>query len=774
MKAHPLSMEDPGEPTQMSTYEVRGIGVTLAFKNNLPVVRSQMTACAAVLQQACGHDVCRSHAHCAVQVNDLIVWHPDNCVVCYGLVSTLTADSSSQSSKTSALATLKIWVGGFARNVKAKKSYILSEEMCALIYPNAKTSAVVPKDVADPIIAKISEALLLSENHEVMGETILEDVAAINLDIEPMALDEPELGREVGEASRSRAKILLLSPTFSTSSANSSFQGFSGKHGADVRPRPVVPKVKSLRRPLTKTRRSSKSPKPVKTSSSRVPKDSAVATSSSLGSRAKTGLKTKTPEASFDPAAFSSQLLEQIGSLVTSLTERVQNQESLVESLMRSGLPQQQQYVIPDASKLPEFVKSNPWRMALHSPFKDGMLTIEGCGTRPIEDFEFYPPGLQFPFPGFACLTEEALVRLDKVPKETVIYLKEQAQSTWVRTLNEWECVNTMLTPHKSSYTMFVVDEQTPTPCVTKMMDIAYQAINEDKLLPQLRETDLISLLFPGDHECWTNAPATFKAGKLSADCASTQFSERLPRLPESLIRLEFEARTRLSRSINSATMAEMTSLMYEEEPLFKVLTKSLLQTLLSDAYDFLAARRRCRKHVLSEATIRHEPNKLIKAPIWGPDLFPEDLVNNVLSEAARVNQSLKVRWGLVPKRKFEPASNQSRGRKRLRPFQSFQNQQSQQLVQTIPVTQGSQPSTSKGQPQQQYVLVPQSQVATTSYTTSPAFNPNYETQGAFQGYQRARGSGARGTFCNRGSGRTHSRGRGFRGGRGGKSAVNH
>ncbi|XP_068247837.1 uncharacterized protein [Palaemon carinicauda] len=109
--------------------------------------------------------------------------------------------------------------------------------------------------------------------------------------------------------------------------------------------------------------------------------------------------------------------------------------------------------------------------------------------------------------------------------------------------------------------------------------------------------------------------------------------------------------------------MAEMTAITYEEEPLFKVLTKSLLQTLLVDAFEFFNARFHCRRHVLAETTIRYEPNRL-KAPVWGPNLFPEDLVNSVLSEAARVNQSPKVRWGLVPKRKFEPAGASARGRR--------------------------------------------------------------------------------------------------------------
>ncbi|XP_064093048.1 uncharacterized protein LOC135205818 [Macrobrachium nipponense] len=525
------------------------------------------------------------------------------------------------------MSTLKIWVGGFGRNVKAKKPYILAEEMCNLLYPNAKMSVAVANEVAAPIIARIREdTQVLPEDLEGLGETVLDDVAAINLDVEPMVLDATEQGREVSEAGGARSRIPIPSPAPSNSSSQTSFQGFTGKNMAGDRPCSVTPKLKHLKKALPKPSKPSKLPKPSRSSSASKPSiDSVTATPSHHGSRARSS-KAKTPEVPFDPVAFSSQLMEQMGSIVQSqigsiadcmqsmdtLAQRLQNQKNLIENLLRSGLPQQQQYVIPDASKLLAFVKRNPWRLALHAPFVDGMLTLEGCGTQPVDDFEFYPPGLQFPFPGYARLTDEALIRLDKVPKETVIYPKEQAQSAWVRTLNEWECVNTMLTPYKSSYTMFVVKGQTPTPCTTKVVDLALQAAIEDKPMPQLRETDLTSLLFPGDHNCWVDTPAMFTTGKLNTDCASTQFSERLPRLPDSLVKIEFEARMWLSRSINSATMAEMASLVYADEPLFKILTKSLLHTLQCDAYDFAVARSNCRKHVLSEASIRQQ--ELIRA----------------------------------------------------------------------------------------------------------------------------------------------------------------
>ncbi|XP_068217558.1 uncharacterized protein [Palaemon carinicauda] len=737
----------------------------------LQVVRCRMTACAAVLHQPCGHAVCRSHADCGIQMDDILVWHPDNCLICYDLISTLASDSSSQAVKTSARATLKLWVGGFARNVKARKPYVLSEDYCRLIYPNAKSSAAVPRQVAAPIIADIAEIVELNlvQDTDIPDDPdpIEDNVTALTLDIEPMVFDEPDTGKVVSEAGGSGAKTSLLSPSFFPTSNNFSFLGFEGNHESSPRSLSVPAKVKSQKRPLVRTRQNPTLPgssKPKKAPLPRAPSDSTSTAPMSQDPGVQSSPLITTTN--LDPEALTNMLsrvvTEQISSILSAVTRRLDTLES--------GLPQQQQFLIPDASKLPPFTKNNPWKMALHCPFTDGMLTIEGFGTRPIEDFEFFPPGLQFPFPGFARLTEEALVRLDKVPKETVIFPKEQAQSVWVRTLNEWGCTNTMLTPHKSTYTMFLVDEQTPTPCVTKMVELALQAVTEDKPLPQLRETDPTSLLFPSDNECWLNIQSTFTSGKLSADCASTQFSERLPRLPETLIRLEFESRSRFSRSLNISTMAEMFSLTYDEEHSFKVMTKATLQSLLADCYDFLVTKRRCRKHVLSEATIRHEPNKLIKASAWGPDLFPEDMVNSVLSEAARVNQSLKVRWGLTPKRKFEQSSIHSRGRKRLRPYSSTQFRQPIQVVQSAPVSQGIQPSTSKSQPQVKYVLVPENQVASNSFT-SPVYNPVYESRFSSQGYQRGRGPGSRGSFQNRSKGRYFSRGKGSRGGRGGKTS---
>ncbi|XP_064114474.1 uncharacterized protein LOC135220844 [Macrobrachium nipponense] len=372
------------------------------YQFTLQVVRCQMTACAAVLQRACGHEVCRSHAPCAVQVDDLVVWHPDACEICYGLVADITTDSTPQAVKNTSLSTLKIWVGGFGRNVKAKKPYILSEEICNLLYPNAKMSAAVPKEVAAPIIAKIREdTQSLPEDLEGLGEGVLEDVAAISLDIEPMVLDTNEQGREVSVAGSVRSKIPVLSPAPSLTSSQTSFQGFTAKTMVGDKPGSVAPKIKHLRKALPKPSKPSRLPRLTKSlSASKSSEIPVAATPLQHGSRARSS-KSKTSEPPFDPVAFSNLLMERMGNMVQSqigtiadrlqsmdtFAQRLQNQENMIENLLRTGLPQQQQFVIPDASKLPSFVKSNPWRLALHAPFVDGMLTLEGCGTRPVDDF---------------------------------------------------------------------------------------------------------------------------------------------------------------------------------------------------------------------------------------------------------------------------------------------------------------------------------------------------------------------------------------------------
>ncbi|XP_068227406.1 uncharacterized protein [Palaemon carinicauda] len=264
------------------------------------VVRCRMTACAAVLQQPCGHEVCRSHADCGIQMDDLIVWYPD-----YDLVTTLSSESSSQAAKTTARATLKVWVGGFARNVKAKKPYVLSEEYCNLIYPNAKSSAAVPKEVAAPIIADITATLGLALDQDTdLGDDpdpIEDNVASLNLDLEPMVLDEP-------------------------------VTGFDANCESTPRSHPVPPKVKSQKRPLVRTRKNPTLPKTTKPKKASLPgAPSCLASTSSTSQDLGVQPTSSVAPANFDPVALTNMMSrvvsEQISSMLSAVTKRLDTLE---------------------------------------------------------------------------------------------------------------------------------------------------------------------------------------------------------------------------------------------------------------------------------------------------------------------------------------------------------------------------------------------------------------------------------------------------------------
>ena len=77
---------------------------------------------------------------------------------------------------------------------------------------------------------------------------------------------------------------------------------------------------------------------------------------------------------------------------------------------------------------------------------------------------------------------------------------------------------------------------------------------------------------------------------------------------------------------------------------LLKVLVKSMVCSLRHDLFDFMQARRACRKHVFQAAEVCHEPTCLINGPIWGVNLFPTDLVKEAIENASKLNLSLRNR----------------------------------------------------------------------------------------------------------------------------------
>ncbi|XP_068203105.1 uncharacterized protein [Palaemon carinicauda] len=566
-----------------------------------------------------------------------MVWFPDLCSLCYELSSILLNDDADDVSLRSARATLRPWVSGFGRNAPSGAPYLLDGDMASRLFPGLTTAAVSP-DVAAPLIEEV-RATISAE-----GEPLVPlDVADLDIDVEPR--DEQVSGAELVET--------LFSPT---PSPTSSFLGFDNSKASPRDPSASVrPKVKPLRTYKTSALPVSTSPVP---GPSTAP-DIHIAPRKTTTPKKSKSTKSKTkPTGGFQVPWGDLVPIELVRDLVR---EQIQHQsgamteiKDMMATLIRAGtqLPPPS---APDASKLPPFDKNNPWRFALHAPFLDGSLTLEGIGTRPLEDLEFYPPGLEFPFNGFVRLKEHALVRMDKVPKETVIFPKEQAQAIWARTLSEWGCINSKLTPHKGAYTIFTTAASISLPLIDKVTELTIQAIKEGSSMPALKETDPTSLLIPGTSATWDAAASTFTVGKLDPDCASTLFSEKLLRLIESLLKTEFETRTRLARSLQSITSMESLASLYPEETLFRVATKNQLLSYQIDLHDFWSARVSCRKFVLSEASIRHERNRLIASSSWGKTLFPQTEVDKVLQDAARANQNLQVRWGLSAKKRFEP-----------------------------------------------------------------------------------------------------------------------
>ena len=200
--------------------------------------------------------------------------------------------------------------------------------------------------------------------------------------------------------------------------------------------------------------------------------------------------------------------------------------------------------------------------------------------------------------------------------------------------------------------------------------------------------------------------------------------------------------------------------LQHEEIEALKVLVKSMVSSIKQDLLDFALARRSCRQHVFKSALIKHEPMKLIDSPIWGPNLFPAQWVQDTLAAAAAANQCLRDRWGLSSKRKSQEghgpqskSSKKTRGGSRQKPKGSTsykipkvpkQQHQHPQYAVMQPAPSTSQAA--QGQAGQQYVFL----------QPSPAFHMPYEQQ-PFHFGQAATGRGSQ----RRGGSRVASQGRG-------------
>ena len=584
------------------------------------------------------------------------------------------------------------WVTGFRRNSKTKP-YLLTEALRLHLFPNAPPTSVVPERLSGPVLQKIQEHM------EYLGDEL------DNINLDEME-DVSGKGSMVGDS----PSVITINSNDSVSKSSTvsdtSFKGFTTKSKSQsISSLPSLsckPKIKSTKKSAHKQDKSktksnsqgssNKNPpqEPHKAPDMESKKDFEAMTAS-VFSQIRTELadvrsiRTELIGIRSSIKSDMADLATEMSSTVQTLEEKFDSKVNALANNLSDRKPGDSPSPdMPPTDSLPDFEPQNPWRSARYAPFSAGMLTIEGIGTRPISDFERYPPEGRLPY-CFVRLSQEASVREDRVPKETVIYPRERAQTCLMQEMKEAECVNSRLLPYKGNLTMFQTHPDMPNPVATKVLEAVNQAILEDKPSTPLKEEESTSFLFPGDSPAWENVTQTFSNGKLQPDCASVQFNEDLPKIPDSLLKAEFETRTRLARTLHSFTLAEMSSIKYPDLDVFKVLSKSMVQSLRQDLADFALARRRCRKHVLRNAMIRHEPTKLINGIIWGINLFPNDLVRETIDAATSANQSLRTRWDLSFKRKSQEDSGpqpKNNPRKKQRPnynyrFNKAQNQHS-------------------------------------------------------------------------------------------------
>ena len=93
-----------------------------------------------------------------------------------------------------------------------------------------------------------------------------------------------------------------------------------------------------------------------------------------------------------DMPTLASALLQLLQPRFDQLENRFQA-ELAKDRASSSGEPQ-----IPLSTSLPPFDESNPWHPAWIAPCQNGMLTLQGVGTRPLEDLEFFLSRDKFPY----------------------------------------------------------------------------------------------------------------------------------------------------------------------------------------------------------------------------------------------------------------------------------------------------------------------------------------------------------------------------------------
>ena len=321
---------------------------------------------------------------------------------------------------------------------------------------------------------------------------------------------------------------------------------------------------------------------------------------------------------------------------------------------------------LPPLSECPPTPDDNPWRMGLtFTTSDDGNLLSGGVfDVRPLQCFEFWPKD-RFP----TCWVRRrphVKPRDDKVRKEKPLMSQAKAQDEVVDLAERLEFVNTQTPAFSRTFTTFHQPETVEMPFASKGWEAALKAVAEGRPTPPpLDEITNTSMLVPYPSDLWEGVHETFFPRHLEKDVGLSVFGDPcLNMLSKTLIDQEFECRARLSDTLHMQTLLESSMLDTYNTPMhhrFMMLAKLHLRMFVRDAHAFIAKRKQCREHVLSRATVRHEPECFINSCPWGKDLFPQGLVNEVKECLVKDNTTLSARWK-IPAQAVPKTAGQGRG----------------------------------------------------------------------------------------------------------------
>ena len=546
----------------------------------------QHPSCPARLHTSVGHKHCRRHAPCRNDTDQGAIWDPAKCHVCQKLWNATSSTTKSVDEVDRALDKLRVWVAGFRKNVKGSP-YLPSEAFRRALFPSASPASVLGYRPELPVVTIPPAPQLedLSIHHE---ET----------ETEELEKDEDNGHDDDSSSISSRTESRVLRPSRSPS------------------------RSPSPNRSLTQ------------------PSPSAQAQSATSP-----GPHSPVPVQIPQVEGFSPQMAAAFAQLAASI-KSIQSDMSALKASANPSTSKTTEVIPLDPRQLPDCTPQNPWKFCSIVPISEGFLLFAD-GNRPIQDLEFWPSFSAYPA-CYARLNAEAEKRDDIVPKESIILEYGTAQKMAVREFKAAKCTNTGITAFEKKKASFTTPDTFPLKFTQKAWEAVEKALVDGKPLPTLEECRPLSLALPCPKASWTDIHQTFSVGKLPNNIAQKQFNEQLPLLSEAMLKRELDARERLASVLSHQVTLEILNENYSESDLFALLAKQHLPTLLRALYDFGLSRRECRRHVMQFSKVRHEPQRLIDSSIWGKDLFPDDLVKEIMDQAAKENRNLTDKWGIT------------------------------------------------------------------------------------------------------------------------------